>query len=88
MYTALIVGVIGLLIWATCSRLEGASLANDVFFSAEHKAREEMTRAERASRRQEKSLADQAVRFFKSIGLGLSVIGFGGALVYALVFMA
>ncbi|SEP36202.1 hypothetical protein SAMN02990966_05367 [Rhodospirillales bacterium URHD0017] len=89
MYTALIIGVIGLLIWATCSRLELASLANDVFFSAEHKARQEMSRAERASHRQEKSLAHQAVRFFKSIGIGigLTVIGFGGALVYALVFM-
>jgi hypothetical protein len=87
MYTALIIGVVGLLIWATCSRLEGASLANDVFFSAEHKAQEEMTRAERASRRHEKSLAHQFVGFFKSIGMGLTVIGFGGALVYGLVFM-
>ena len=87
MYTALIIGVVGLLMWATCSRLEGASLTSDVFFSAEHKAREAMTRAERTSHRHEQSRALQAVRFFKSVGLGLTVIGFGGALVYVLVFM-
>jgi preprotein translocase subunit Sss1 len=87
MYTALIIGVIGLLIWATCSRLEGASLTSDVFFSAEHKAREAMVRAERVSRQHEKSQGTQAVRFFKSLGVGLTVIGFGGALVYVLAFM-
>ena len=87
MYTAVVIGVIGLVVWAVCSRLEAASLASDVFFSAEHKAREQMTRAERASQRHEKSLAHQSIGFFKSIGVGLTVIGFGGALVYALVFM-
>ncbi|HKH67457.1 MAG TPA: hypothetical protein VKA75_08820 [Reyranella sp.] len=87
MYTALIIGVVGLLIWATCSRLEGASLASDVYFSTEHKAREKMTRAERASQRHEKSLAHQAIRFFKSVGIGLTMIGFGGAVVYVLAFM-
>jgi hypothetical protein len=87
MYTALIIGVIGLLIWAMCSRLETESQASDVFFAAEHKARAEMTRAERASQRHERSLAQQAVGLFKSVGIGLSAIGFGGALVYGLVFM-
>ena len=36
----MIIGVVGLVIWAACSRLEASSLASDVFFSAEHKARE------------------------------------------------
>jgi len=87
MYTALIVGIVGLLIWVICSRLELESAASDVFFASEHKAREEMTRAERASHRHEQSLAHQAVGFFKSVGIGLTAIGFGGALVYVLVFM-
>ena len=87
MYTALVIGVVGLLIWAVCSRLEVASIANDVFFADEHKAREEMACSERAAQRHEKSLAHQAIRFFKSVGIGLSAIGFGGALVYVLVFM-
>ena len=88
MYAALIIGIVGLLIWAVCSRLELGSQASDVFFAAEHKAREEMTRSERASQRQERSSAHQAVGFFKSVGLGLIVIGFGGALVHVLIFMA
>ena len=88
MYTALIIGVIGLLMWATCSRLELGSDAGDVFFASQHKARDEMTRSERASRGHERSSAQQAVRFFKSVGIGLTMIGFGGALLYVLVFMA
>jgi hypothetical protein len=46
-----------------------------------------MTPAERASQRHDRSLAQQAVGFFKSVGIGLTAIGFGGALVYGLVFM-
>jgi hypothetical protein len=83
MYTALIIGIVGLTIWVICTKLDLASDASDTFFASEHKTREEMTRAERASQRQEKSLAQQAVRWFKSVGIGLAVIGFGGALLYA-----
>jgi hypothetical protein len=83
MYTALIIGVVGLLIWAACSRLELGSTTSDIFFAAEHKAREKMTRAERALQRHEMSSANRAVRFFKSVGIGCSAIGFGRALLYA-----
>ncbi len=82
MYTALIIGIVGLLIWYICTRLELGWDASDIFFAAEHKAREEMSRAERAGHRQERSLARRAVGFFRSVGVGLSVIGFGGAAVY------
>lgn len=85
MYTALIIGVIGLLIWYICTRLEPESDASDIFFASQHKAREEMTRSERASYRHQRSLAHQSVRFFKSVGIGLTVIGFGGvAVIYSL----
>jgi hypothetical protein len=40
-----------------------------------------MTRSEHASRRHEQSLAQQFVGFFKSVGIGLAVMGFGGAAV-------
>jgi hypothetical protein len=79
MYTALIIGLVGLLTWYICTRLELQSASSDVFFSAQHRAREEMTRTERAAHRHERSLAHQYVRFFKSTGIGLTVIGFGGA---------
>jgi hypothetical protein len=69
MHTALIIGVVGLLIWVICSRLERQADASDVFFAAEHKAREEKTRFERASLQREKSSAHQAVRFFRSVGI-------------------
>lgn len=81
MYTALIIGIVGLLIWYICTRLESESDASSHFFAAQHKAREEMTRSERASRRHERSSAHQSARFFRSVGIGLTVIGFGGAAV-------
>jgi hypothetical protein len=71
------IGIVGLLIWAICMRLELQSDANDSLFAAQYRVREEMPRSERASRRHEQSLADQSVRFFRSIGIGLAVIGFG-----------
>ena len=57
--------------------------AHDGRFAAQYKARDEMTPSERAARRHEQSLAHQSVRFFKSIGIGLTVVGFGfGGLLY------
>ena len=37
-----------------------------------------MSRAERAARHLERSATQRYVDFFKSIGIGLTVIGFGG----------
>lgn len=81
MYTALIIGIVGLLIWYICTRVEAESDASGHFFAAQHKAREEMTRSERASHRHQRSFANQAIGFFRSVGVGLTVIGFGGAAV-------
>lgn len=84
MYTALIVGIVGLSIWYICTRLERGSDAGEVFFADEHKAQQAMTRSERAARRHEQSSARQYVRWFKSVGIGLTAIGFGGALLYVI----
>jgi hypothetical protein len=85
MYTALIIGIVGLLIWYSCTRVEADTDASGHFFAAQHKAREEMTRSERASDRHQRSSAHQSVGFFKSVGIGLTVIGFGGvAVIYGL----
>lgn len=81
MYTALIIGIVGLLIWYICTRVEPESDASNIFFAAQHRAREEMTRSERASHRHQRSSAHRSVGFFKSVGIGLTVIGFGGAAV-------
>jgi hypothetical protein len=80
MYTALIIGVVGLLLWGLCARIELEADAQDILFAAQHKAREQMTASERASRRHERSSAHRSVRFFKDLGIGLTVIGFGGAI--------
>ncbi len=81
MYTALIIGLIGLIVWYISTRVERGSDTTDIFFAAQHRARGEMTHSERASYRHERSLSDQSLRFFKSVGIGLSVIGFGGLVV-------
>ena len=74
------VGVIGLLIWGICARVELEKDASEIFFVAQYKAREEMTRSDRASHLQEQSLAHRSVRVFRHVGVGLTVIGFGGFL--------
>lgn len=79
MYTALMIGVVGLLLWGICARIELQADAHDTLFDAQYKAREKMTGAERASRQQERSLAHRSVRLFKDLGIGLTAIGFGGA---------
>jgi hypothetical protein len=81
MYPGLVVGVAGVVIWAVCARLEAGSDAEDVFFAERHRTKEKMTRAERAAHRHERSSADRAARFFKTVGIGLAAIGFGGAAV-------
>jgi hypothetical protein len=88
MYTALTIGIVGLIVWYVCLRLEQGSDAGDVFFARQHRAREEMSRAERAAQRHEQSAAHRYVSWFKSVGMGLSTIGFGGALVLGLVAFA
>lgn len=65
------IGLIGLLFWFICTRSE---------LEANWSARQDMTRAERAGRRHEQSVANQSIRFFKNVGVGLTVIGFGGFL--------
>jgi hypothetical protein len=78
MTTALIIGVVGLFVWFLSLRFERQEDASDRFFADQHKARQAMSRAERAARRLERSATQRYVDFFKSIGIGLTVIGFGG----------
>src|SRR5690349_21874911 len=78
------VGLIGLLVWFICVRIE---LEKDAAVSSgwtpeliehQHRARERMSRAERAGWRHEQSLALQSVRFFRHLGIGLTLIGAAG----------
>ena len=80
------IGMIGLLLWFICVRID---LENDAAVSSgwahhlivsQHEARERMTGDERARWRHEQSLGLQSVRFFKHLGVALTMIGGAGFL--------
>lgn len=84
------VGFVGLLFWFVCTRIElekdgaiGSNFSPDLF-ARQIKMQDGMSRAERAGLRHEQALALQSVRFFKHLGIGLAVIGFGGFLLHDL----
>jgi hypothetical protein len=82
------IGLIGLLLWFICVRIE---LEKDAAVSSgwtphlivsQHKARERMSAEERASWHHEQSLALQSTRFFKHFGMALTLIGAAGFLFF------
>ncbi|MFO1158232.1 MAG: hypothetical protein U1E60_05300 [Reyranellaceae bacterium] len=84
------IGVIGLMIWSVCARLDlerdsavgiGGSPS---FFARQVRTRAEMSPAERAAHRDQQSLEARSVRFFKHLGMALTVIGFLGFWLYQL----
>src|SRR5512132_815615 len=71
------VGIIGVLTWFICVRLElekDAAVGNVMatgLYAQQIRAREAMTRAEKAADRQEQTALLQSVRFFKRLGICL-----------------
>lgn len=78
------VGFLGLLIWFICTQVELESDAGARLFAAQTQARQDMPRAERTSQRHEQSPAGKSTRFFRAVGIGLTLIGFGGFLYFQL----
>ncbi len=78
------VGFFGLLILFICTQVELESDAGARLFAPQAQARQNMPRAERASQRHEQSPASKTTRFFRSVGIGLTLIGFGGFLYFQL----
>jgi hypothetical protein len=78
------VGFFGLLILFICTQVELESDAGARLFAAQGQARQNMPRAERASRGREQSPAGNITRFFRIVGIGLTLIGFGGFLYFQL----
>jgi len=78
------VGFFGLLILFICTQVELESDAGASLFAARAQARQNMWRAERASQRHEQSLGIKTTRFFRNVGIGLTLIGFGGFLYFQL----
>ena len=78
------IGVIGLLLWCVCVRMElekdaaiGTSRTPELI-AYQHQARERMSPEQRAAWREEQSVAMQSMRFFKHLGMGLTAIGAAG----------
>lgn len=78
------VGFLGLLLWFICTQIELESDGSAGLFAAQARAKQDMSRAERASRRHEQSLGVSATRFFRNVGIGLTLVGFGGFLCFQL----
>jgi hypothetical protein len=84
------IGVIGLLAWLVCTRIElekdaavGSAFTPDLY-ARQIRARAAMTRSEKAADRQEQTTLLQVVRFFKRLGIGLAAIGFAMFALYQL----
>ena len=84
------VGLIGLLIWFVCVRMDlekdaavGSGWAPELI-ARQYEARERMSAQERQSWRHEQSLGLQSLRFFKHLGVGLTLIGGAGFLWFQL----
>jgi hypothetical protein len=84
------IAIIGVLTWFVCVRLElekDAAVGNVMttgLFAQQMRAREAMTRAERAAEHEEQTSLLQSVRFFKRLGIALTVIGLGMFVLYQL----
>ena len=82
------IGFIGVVLWFICAQVEleqdqpVATGSTASLVAPQLKARNEMSREQRAAQRHEQSLAVQSTRFFKHLGMGLALIGFGGFLCY------
>ena len=82
------VGVIGLMIWFVTARLDmeqdgvvGAGVSPG-FLAQQLKTRTEMSRAERAALHGRRLLEKQSTRFFRYLGIVLTVGGLGGFLLF------
>jgi hypothetical protein len=84
------IGVIGLMIWFVSARMDleqdgavGVGVSPG-FFARQVGMKAEMSHAERAALRGEKSLEAQSIRFFRHLGMALTLIGAAGFLYFQL----
>jgi hypothetical protein len=77
-------GFFGLLILFICTQVELNADAGARLFGARAQARHNVGRAERADRRHEPPPGSKTTRFFRIVGIGLTLIGFGGFLYFQL----
>jgi len=82
------IGLIGLLLWFVCTRME---LENDAavgsgwspeLIASQYDARQKMSDEQRAAHRDEQTLAMHSMRFFRNLGIALTLIGAAGFVFY------
>jgi hypothetical protein len=82
------VGLVGLLLWFVCTRME---LEKDAavgsgwspgLIASQYEARQQMSPEQRAADREEQTLAMHSMRFFKNLGMALTLIGAAGFLYF------
>jgi hypothetical protein len=78
------VGFFGLLLLFICAQVELESDAGATLFAPQAQARQNMPVAGRASQRHGPSPASKTTRFVRGVGIGLTLIGFGGFLYFQL----
>jgi hypothetical protein len=82
------IGVVGLMIWFVSTRADldqdGWVGVSPGLFEGQVMRKAEMSHAERAAHRGEKSLEAQSIRFFKHLGIALTLIGAAGFLYFQL----
>ena len=75
------IGLIGLLLWFVCTRID---LEQDAavgsgwtpsLIAAQYEARQKMSAEQRAAYREEQTVAMHSTRFFKHVGIALTLIG-------------
>ena len=82
------VGIVGALIWFVCVRIELNSdspidvVRSPDLFARLVRERQSRPSAEKAAMRLEKSMLARSLPFFRYLGIGLAVIGFGVFLVF------
>ena len=82
------VGVIGIMIWFVTARVDmeddgvvGTGVSPG-FLAQQVRSRSEMSPAERAAHRGRQLIGQQSTRFFRYLGIALTVAGFGGFLLF------
>jgi hypothetical protein len=82
------IGLIGLLLWFVCTRMElekdaavGSGWSPELIAS-QYEARQKMSPEQRAADREDQTLAMHSMRFFKNLGMALTLIGAAGFLYY------
>jgi hypothetical protein len=82
------IGLIGLLLWFVCTRME---LEKDAavgsgwtpgLIASQYEARQKLSVEQRAADSEEQTLAMHSMRFFKNLGMALTLIGAVGFLYY------